>query len=75
MLTGRLKLLHTSDFHLGANFNWADGHSDLDVVAQTAQFLNVDALLIAGDLFDSSQITIGLRQARGKRSHCRCLAR
>lgn len=52
------RLLHTSDWHLGQYFygkNRAREHQDfLDWLLQQAITLNVDAIIVAGDIFDTS---------------------
>jgi DNA repair exonuclease SbcCD nuclease subunit len=50
----RLRLLHTSDLHIGEIPLRLSG---LDSVVHAANALGVDALLIAGDLFDSARVT------------------
>ena len=49
----RLRLLHTSDLHLGSDAYAADALRGFDRVVEAAQALGVDGVLIAGDLFDS----------------------
>ncbi|MDY0912354.1 exonuclease SbcCD subunit D [Rathayibacter festucae] len=53
-----MKLLHTSDWHIGRTFH---GHSSvaalgvvLDALVETVRAERVDAVLIAGDVFDSA---------------------
>ena len=50
----RLRLLHTSDLHIGEIPLRLSG---LEYVVDAANALSVDALLIAGDLFDSARVT------------------
>lgn len=50
----RLRLLHTSDLHIGEIPVRLSG---LDNVVAAANALSVEALLIAGDLFDSVRVT------------------
>ena len=52
-----MKILHTADWHLG---KWLDNHSRLseqkevlEEICQVADNENVDAVLVAGDLFDT----------------------
>ena len=51
-----MKVLHVSDLHLGRNFNGLSLEDDhaciLDQIAQAALDQAVDALVIAGDIFD-----------------------
>ena len=49
----RLRLLHTSDLHLGSDSYANDALRGFDCVWETAKALDVDGVLIAGDLFDS----------------------
>ncbi len=55
---GRFKVLHTSDWHLGQKFNQFDRREELQLalewVLETIREQEVDALLIAGDVFDIS---------------------
>lgn len=53
-----MKLLHTSDWHIGRTFH---GHSStttlaqvLDALVETVRTESVDAVLVAGDVFDSA---------------------
>lgn len=53
-----MRLLHTSDWHIGRTFH---GHSTLDALrgvllelAETVRVERVDAVLVAGDVFDSA---------------------
>jgi DNA repair protein SbcD/Mre11 len=53
-----MKFLHTSDWHLGRTLYGRNRHSEfsafLDWLAELIESEHVDALLVAGDLFDSS---------------------
>ncbi len=53
-----MKLLHTSDWHLGRSLygrkRYEEFSAFLDWLAQTIEEENVDALLVAGDVFDTS---------------------
>ena len=53
-----LKILHTSDLHLGKNL-YGKSRTDefcqiLDQLTEIIKKENIDVLLIAGDIFDSS---------------------
>ncbi|HRX12389.1 MAG TPA: exonuclease subunit SbcD [Draconibacterium sp.] len=52
-----MKILHTSDWHLGKrleNFSRMDEQQEvLNEICEIANFENVDAVLVAGDLFDT----------------------
>ncbi|MBI4548379.1 MAG: exonuclease subunit SbcD [Ignavibacteriae bacterium] len=52
-----MKLLHTADWHLGKSLGTISRHSEqiqvLDEICEIADRENVDAVLIAGDLFDT----------------------
>ena len=52
------KILHTADWHLGQNFFGFERKAEhlifLDWLNQTIQAFDIDALLIAGDIFDTS---------------------
>src|ERR1700761_3903800 len=48
-----LRLLHTSDVHVAGDALSADG---LDRVVTTALDLDVDLVVIAGDLFDNARV-------------------
>lgn len=52
-----MRILHTSDWHLGQNFyskSRADEHeSFLNWLLETAQAQQVDAIVVAGDIFDT----------------------
>lgn len=53
-----MRLLHTSDWHLGQLLHGHDRHAEhaafLDWLLQQLQQREIDALLIAGDIFDSA---------------------
>ena len=53
-----MKILHTSDWHLGRSLygrkRYKEFSAFLDWLAQTIEDENVDALLVAGDVFDTS---------------------
>ncbi|SNY61602.1 exonuclease subunit SbcD [Enterobacter sp. CC120223-11] len=52
-----MRLLHTSDWHLGQNFysksRAAEHEAFLDWLLETAQAQEVDAIIVAGDIFDT----------------------
>jgi DNA repair protein SbcD/Mre11 len=52
-----MKILHTADWHLGKRLEWLSRHDEqvlvLEEICQIAERENVDAILIAGDLFDN----------------------
>lgn len=52
-----MRLLHTSDWHLGQNFysksRAAEHQAFLDWLLETAQTQRVDAIIVAGDIFDT----------------------
>ena len=51
-----MKILHTADWHLGKRLENISRHEEqvavLDEICQIADDRNVDAVIIAGDLFD-----------------------
>jgi DNA repair protein SbcC/Rad50 len=53
-----MKILHTSDWHLGRSLytktRYAEHEAFLDWLAQCIEQEHIDALLVAGDIFDSS---------------------
>jgi len=53
-----MKILHTSDWHLGRSLygrkRYEEFSAFLDWLAQTIEKEKVDALLVAGDVFDTS---------------------
>lgn len=52
-----MRILHTSDWHLGQNFysksREAEHQAFLDWLLETAQAHLVDAIIVAGDVFDT----------------------
>jgi DNA repair protein SbcD/Mre11 len=52
-----MKILHTADWHLGKRLEWLPRHEEqkvvLEEICDIADRENVDAILIAGDLFDT----------------------
>ena len=52
-----MRILHTSDWHLGQNFysksREAEHQAFLDWLLETAQAHQVDAIIVAGDVFDT----------------------
>jgi len=56
--TGRLTLLHTSDWHIGRTLygrkRYAEFEAFLDWLAQTIEQEGIDVLLVAGDVFDTT---------------------
>ncbi len=52
-----MRILHTSDWHLGQNFysksRAAEHQAFLDWLQETAQAHQVDAIIVAGDIFDT----------------------
>ncbi len=65
-----MKLLHTSDLHLGRQFNGiplAEDHAAvLDQIVEAVKAHGVDALIIAGDVFDrASPPQSAVRQLNG----------
>lgn len=66
-----IKILHTADMHLGAGFAFLGDfgitirsavRESLSRIAQLALSEEVDIVLIAGDLFDSNNVSLPLRQ-------------
>ena len=57
----RVKILHTSDWHVGKVLKGRDRHEEheavLKSIVQTARNEDVDLVLIAGDLFETSAPT------------------
>ncbi len=53
-----MKILHTSDWHVGKVLKGRDRHDEHEAVlrsiVETARYENVDLILIAGDLFETS---------------------
>jgi DNA repair exonuclease SbcCD nuclease subunit len=52
----RLRLIHTADIHVGDDYNAARRLAGLAAVADATLAKAVDALLIAGDLFDNARV-------------------
>ena len=56
-MEGKMKILHTADWHLGAQFGQEKRLEEfgktLDWLAETIEAEKIEALLIAGDVFDS----------------------
>ena len=52
----RIRLLHTSDVHIGSDLYPREAQQGFENVLDTGRHLSVDALLIAGDLFDSATV-------------------
>lgn len=52
-----MRLIHTSDWHLGQNFytksRAAEHHAFLDWLLETVKQQHVDAIIVAGDIFDT----------------------
>jgi DNA repair protein SbcD/Mre11 len=52
-----MKILHTADWHLGKRLEWLSRHEEqivvLTEICEIAERENVDAVIIAGDLFDT----------------------
>lgn len=74
-----MRLLHTSDWHLGQNFKGYDRHAEhqafLDWLLKTLDERQIDALLVAGDIFDqanpsASAQTLFYRFLAQARMHC-----
>ncbi|MCI0439571.1 MAG: metallophosphoesterase [Chloroflexi bacterium] len=51
-----LRLLHTSDLHIGTDIYPGEALRGFEAVLQTARDSRADAILIAGDLFDSGRV-------------------
>lgn len=53
-----MRILHTADWHLGQRFNGNDRHEEhqcfLDWLLMAIEEQNVDALVVAGDIFDTA---------------------
>ena len=56
-----MRFLHTSDWHLGASENnlslWEDQKFFIDEICRIIQSEKIDALLIAGDVYDRSVVS------------------
>ena len=57
-----LKLLHTSDLHLGSDIYPDDALHGFKLVLQLARERSVDAVIVAGDLFDNRSVSLQLVQ-------------
>lgn len=55
-----LKLVHTSDTHLGGDWHPELSQNALKTVVQGVKRLEADALLIVGDVFDHARVSDGL---------------
>ena len=53
----RIRLIHTSDTHLGDDWDPHSAQRALSAVIDGISALNADALLIAGDVFDNARIS------------------
>ena len=57
-----MRFLHTSDWHLGASENnlslWEDQKFFIDEICRIIQSEKIDALLIAGDVYDRSGVSV-----------------
>ena len=57
-----MKILHTSDWHLGRSLYGRKRYDEfsafLDWLAEFIQTESVDALLVAGDIFDTSMVPV-----------------
>ena len=53
----KLSIVHTSDTHLGDDWDPGAAQRALSAVVDGVQALNADALLIAGDVFDNARIS------------------
>ena len=62
----KVRLLHTADLHIGSDVYADDARRGLDAVLASARQHEVDAVLIAGDLFDK-QARIGRYRGQGAR--------
>ena len=56
----QLRLVHTSDIHLGTGRSGPEAMDALTAVADTVRDLRADMLLIVGDLFDHPRVPDGL---------------
>lgn len=57
-----VRILHTSDLHIGSDSgawpcNEKNAYSSLEAVLLAGQRLNIDLLIVAGDLFDSPRVS------------------
>ncbi len=55
-----IRIIHTSDTHLGDDWDPTGAESALSAVVDSVHALNADALLIAGDVFDNARISDGV---------------
>ena len=53
----KIRIIHTSDTHLGDDWDPAAAERALSAVVDGVHRLNADALLIAGDVFDNARIS------------------
>ena len=53
----RIRLIHTSDTHLGDDWDPGAAESALSAVVDGVHLLRADALLISGDVFDNARIS------------------
>jgi DNA repair exonuclease SbcCD nuclease subunit len=51
-----VKLVHTSDVHLGCDYNGKLARRALAAVVDTAMSIGADALILAGDVFDHNRV-------------------
>lgn len=56
LLKNSLKLVHTSDTHLGDPYGHPDSHNSFTNVINSLDHIKPDFLLIAGDIFDNEQV-------------------
>ena len=56
----KLKLVHTSDTHLGGDWHPELSQNALETVVRGVKMLKADALLIVGDVFDHARVSDGL---------------
>jgi DNA repair exonuclease SbcCD nuclease subunit len=54
--TRTVKLIHTSDVHLGCSYSGALARMAISAVVDTALALDADAMLLAGDIFDYNRV-------------------
>ncbi len=57
MTRRKIRIVHTSDTHLGDDWDPAAAQKALSAVVGGVHALNADALLIAGDVFDNARIS------------------
>src|SRR5690606_13817932 len=67
---GSLRLLHTSDWHLGRTLygrrRYGEFEAFLDWLAETLRQQRVDVLLVAGDIFDTTAPSNRAQQLRSE---------